>query len=202
MAQSTTRSGTDTTYTRTHLDTTYTTTDEGGSTSPVKFGIGGGLAVPLGTLNSQDKLGWHGQAYVRFRPSGSPIGFQVDGNYAQLKLEPGIPGFPGKTQIIDGTADIVFTIPTSTETVVKPYLLGGAGIYRLEINPDDESLRNRHVTKFGLNGGAGLDFGNGPVTFFAEGRFHNIFSGTLDNIGGTSNASLILATIGVQFGGQ
>jgi hypothetical protein len=168
------------------------------SASVVKFGLGGGLAIPLGTFDDANKLGWQGMALVRFRPAGSPVGFQVDGNYMQMKFE-GSPSV-GKTQIIDGTANIVFTIPTSDETRFKPYLIGGAGIYNIKANPDVGPSAS--VTKFGLNGGVGFDIGSGPAIFFAEGRFHNVFSGTINNIGGTSSASLIPVTIGVKFGGQ
>ncbi|HET7601323.1 MAG TPA: outer membrane beta-barrel protein [Gemmatimonadales bacterium] len=172
------------------------------SSSPVKFGIGGGLAIPISHFKDQNKLGWQGQAFVRFRPGRSPVGFQVDGNYMQLPYSDSfvrITG-PGKRQIISGTADIVFAIPTSDETRFKPYILGGAGIYYVKNNND--TGRDPHVTKFGLNGGVGFDVGAGPVVFFAEGRFHNLFTGTLDDIGSTSDLSLIPVTVGIKFGGQ
>lgn len=167
------------------------------SGSAMQFGLGGGLAIPIGTFHDGNKLGWQGTALLRFRPSRSPVGFQVDGNFMQMKFKS--PG-AGKTQVIDGTANIVFTIPTSEETTFKPYILGGAGIYNVKANPDIGATRS--VTKFGLNGGLGFDIGSGPAVFFMEGRFHNVFSGTLNNIGGTSDASLIPVSIGIKFGGQ
>jgi hypothetical protein len=167
------------------------------SGSAVQFGLGGGLAIPIGTFHDRNKLGWQGMALVRFRPSSSPVGFQVDGNYMQMKFKSPA---AGKTEVIDGTANIVFTIPTSAETTFKPYILGGAGIYNVKNKPDVGVSRS--VTKFGLNGGLGFDIGSGSAVFFMEGRFHNVFSGTLDNIGGTSDASLIPVTIGIKFGGQ
>ncbi len=179
-------------------DTTSTSTSSSTSEPSVRFGIGGGLAIPLGDFKSGNKLGWQGEALVQFRPSGSPVGFQVDGNFMQLNFK-GSPSL-GKTQIIDGTANIVFTIPTSEETSFKPYILGGAGIYNLKSKPN--GLSSSSVTKFGLNGGVGFDVGVGPAILFMEGRFHNVFSGTINNIGGTSSASLIPVTVGVKFGGQ
>jgi hypothetical protein len=177
--------------------------------SPVKFGIGGGLAVPLGTFDDNDKLGWQGQALITFRPSGSPVGFRVDGNYMQMKWEPGYSAFiggasagAGKTQVIAGSANIVFTFPTSEETRFKPYILGGAGVYNIRENPDATGVPTGSVTKFGINGGAGFDIGAGGAVLFVEGRFHNVFSGTINNIGGTSSASLIPITVGIKFGGQ
>jgi len=168
------------------------------SQSVVKFGLGGGVATPVGSFNDGSKLGWEGMALLTFRPWDSPVGFQVDGNFMQMSFQ----GGGGKTQVIDGTANIVFTIPTSAETAFKPYLIGGAGIYNVKANSDAASVPTRSVTKFGLNAGAGFDIGRGPAIFFVEGRFHNVFSGTLDNIGGTSSASLIPITLGIKFGGQ
>ncbi len=180
-----------------------------GAQSPVKFGLGGGLAIPLGTFDDNDKLGWQGEALVTFRPPRSPVGFRIDGQYMQMKWESGyragITGATtgqGKTQVIIGTGNIVFTIPTSEETRFKPYVLGGAGVYNLRENPDAPAVSTRSVTKFGINGGVGFDIGAGGGVFFVEGRFHNVFSGTINNIGGTSDASLIPITIGFKVGGQ
>jgi hypothetical protein len=161
--------------------------------SAVRFGLGGGIVVPVSRLGDFFKVGWQGQAAVIIRPQRFPVGFQIDGNFMQMKSKP-----PADTtfQVIDGTANIVFTIPTSAATTFKPYILGGAGVYNIKNKPGDTR------TKFGLNGGVGFDVGNGPVVFFAEGRFHNIFSGRINDIGHPSNASFIPVTIGVKFGGQ
>jgi hypothetical protein len=161
--------------------------------SAVRFGLGGGVVVPLSRLKDFFKVGWQGEAAVTIRPARFPVGFQIDGNFMQMKSKA-----PADTtlQIIDGTANIVFTIPTSAATTFKPYILGGAGVYAVKNKPGDTR------TKFGLNGGVGFDIGNGPVVFFAEGRFHNIFSGRINDIGHPSNASFIPVTVGVRFGGQ
>jgi hypothetical protein len=177
--------------------TTYRSSSSTSSASPVKFGLGGGVAIPLGDFKRGNKVGWLGTGMVVFRPSGSPVGFQVDGSYMQMKFKS--PG-AGKTEVIDGTANIVFTIPTSDATTFKPYILGGAGIYNIKGKPDVGASSS--VTKFGINGGLGFEIGRGPAVFFMEGRFHNVFSGTIDNIGGTSSASLITDIIGIKFGGQ
>jgi len=178
--------------------TSYRSSSSSSSQSVVKFGLGGGVATPVGTFNDGSKLGWQGMAAITFRPWESPVGFQIDGNFMQMSFQ----GGGGKTQVIDGTANLVFTIPTSEETAFKPYLIGGAGVYNVKANPDAAGVPNRSVTKFGINGGAGFDIGRGPAVFFVEGRFHNVFSGTINNIGGTSSASLIPVTIGIRFGGQ
>ena len=68
--------------------------------TPVKFGLGGGVTIPSGSTSNGLKTGWHGMGLIQFKPATSPVGFQVDGAYQQLKFD----GGGGKDQIIDGTA--------------------------------------------------------------------------------------------------
>jgi opacity protein-like surface antigen len=169
--------------------------------SPVQFGIGGGAAIPIGDLSDQNKIGWQGMALVRFKPGSSPIGFQIDGNYQRMTFEDGFFAGAGRTRIINGTANLVFTFPTSDEARFRPYLIGGAGIYNVDRDAEASDNFDFETTKFGLNGGVGFEFGAGAAAVFLEGRFHNIFEGTLDDIGGTSGASIIPITLGVKIGG-
>jgi opacity protein-like surface antigen len=170
--------------------------------SPVQFGIGGGVAVPIGDLDA-NKVGWQGMALIRFRPGSSPLGLQIDGNYQRLTFKEGFFGGDGRTRIIHGTANLVFTFPTSEQSRFTPYLIGGAGIYNVNRDASNSNDFDFETTKFGLNGGVGFDIGAGSgVAVFVEGRFHNIFDGTLDDIGGTSNASVIPITVGLKFGGN
>ncbi|HEU4588007.1 MAG TPA: hypothetical protein VFS11_05150, partial [Gemmatimonadales bacterium] len=82
--------------------TSYSSASTSNPQSVVKFGLGGGLATPVGTFNDGNKLGWQGMALIRFRPGESPVGFQIDGNFMQMSFQ----GGTGKTQVIDGTADL------------------------------------------------------------------------------------------------
>lgn len=159
---------------------------------PVKFGLGGGATIPLGSTSDAFKTGWHGLALVQFKPAASPVGFQIDGMYQQLKAKTGLPS--GKEQLINGTANVVFTFPTSAETKIRPYLIGGGGIYNAKFKPTTGSSTGS-VTKFGLNAGAGFDFALSGATIFAEGRFHDVFTTG-------SNLKIIPITVGVKFGGK
>lgn len=80
------------------------------------------------------------------------MGFRIDGRFMQMKWESGYRAGitaattgQGKTQVILGTGNIVFTIPTSEETRFKPYVLGGAGVYNLRENPDASGVSTRSV---------------------------------------------------------
>jgi hypothetical protein len=89
----------------------------------------------------------------------------------------------------------VYKFKTSEETKFRPYLIGGAGVYNLDVKGDDVPPGVESVTKFGLNGGAGFDFKAGAAGIFVEGRFHNVFTEG-------SNTNFIPLTVGVRFGGS
>ncbi|HET7601321.1 MAG TPA: outer membrane beta-barrel protein [Gemmatimonadales bacterium] len=158
---------------------------------PIQFGIGGGVTIPGGSTSDFLKTGWNAQALVRFRPAASPVGFQIDGMYQELKFDPS----GGKDQIISGTGNLVYSFPVSAETQFRPYIIAGGGIYNINPKPDvgpDISSQ----TKFGINAGAGFDINVSRVTVYAEGRFHNVF------ISNGDDAKLIPITVGLKFGGR
>ena len=144
--------------------------------SGIAVGIGGGVSIPTGSPLSDDvKTGWNGTAALQFKPATSPVGFQVDGMYQQLKAKSAALALGlDKDEIWSGTGDIVFWFPVAKETKVRPYILGGGGVYNLKNKFRDGTSAS--VTKFGINAGAGFDFDlQDRVGIFLEGRFHNVF---------------------------
>ena len=65
-----------------------------------------------------------------------------------------------------GSGNVVYNFAVAEETRIRPYVIGGAGIYA------------DGGTDFGINAGAGANFplGNTPARLFAEARFHAIFA--------------------------
>jgi opacity protein-like surface antigen len=164
--------------------------------TPVTFGVGGGLAVPMSNFKDAFKLGWDGTAMVSFAPPNVPVGFRVDGTYMQNvpKAAARINGGFDKAQTIFGTADVVFAFNADPGTMVHPYLLGGVGAYNQKYKLANGTSFSK--TKLGVNAGAGLNFASSSgVGFFAEARFHNIFVS-----GG--NVSFIPINVGIHFGGR
>jgi Outer membrane protein beta-barrel domain len=162
------------------------------------FSLGGGLGVPLGDFDDVAELGWHGTAAVTFVPSGWPVGIQVDGAYQQYSLEDGSFPIDGvKDQIIQGTANLVYTFNTSQESTFRPYLIGGGGVYNSKLTGADDpgDLLPDGETDFGVNAGAGFNFGAGSASLFIEGRFHSIFTEG-------SSTQFIPITLGIRFGGS
>ncbi len=155
-----------------------------------QFSLGGGLGIPLGTFDDLVKIGWHGIAAVSFVPRTSAVGIQVDGSFSQFSDES---PFDIKSQVIYGTANAVYKFQSSEDSSFRPYLLGGVGVYNSKATGND--ALEGSTTKFGINAGAGFDFGAGGTSLFVEGRFHDVFTDG-------DNVTFIPITLGIRFGGS
>jgi hypothetical protein len=161
-----------------------------------EFALGGGVGLPLGSFDDAAKTGWHGLAAVSFVPNGWPVGIQIDGQYQQYK-------FDGSTSLKDrfliGTGNLVFKFKSSEESKVRPYLIGGGGVYNIKATGTNDLGTlvdtENSLTKFGLNAGAGFDFKAGGAGLFIEGRFHDVFTEGED-------VKFIPITVGIRFGGS
>jgi opacity protein-like surface antigen len=159
----------------------------------MSFGLGGGIVVPTGTLSDGNSTGYSGSALVRVQPPASPVGFQVDAFYTRFGLD----GVDGHSRMIGGTANAVFAFPGAS--MARPYLIGGLGLYNGKTTIDGLGSSDSQ-TKFGINAGAGFDFGLGKAKLFAEGRFHAIMKGVTDGTtGDEKTAYMIPLTVGLRF---
>lgn len=167
-----------------------------------QFGERRGVDVAGGT-----NAGFTVAGAVRIRPVNSPVSLRVEVQYARFGLDPQdrieLGGeapviADGHASILDGTANALLALPAASR--VHPYLIGGVGAYRLSSDigytyVGGHALLNGapspSQTKFGLNGGAGLDFSIGALHSFVEARFHSVF------IQGR-NVNFIPITLGVK----
>ncbi|MEO6056968.1 MAG: outer membrane beta-barrel protein [Gemmatimonadales bacterium] len=158
----------------------------------VSVGLGGGIVVPTGDLANGTSTGYSGTAQLRAKPPASPLGFQVDAFYTRF----GFDGIDGHSRMIGGTANAVYAFPSAS--AARPYLIGGAGLYNSKASIDGLGSSDA-ATKFGLNAGAGFDFGFGKAQLFAEGRFHTILKAVPDVNGNEKAGYMIPLTVGVRF---
>lgn len=169
--------------------------------TPVTFGVGGGVNLPLSNFNDQAKLGFQGTGLVEFAPANLPVGFRVDGTYQQNNWKDEFGA--GKTQLIYGTVDVVYNFQTAESSRIHPYLIAGGGVYNGKGKTDVEGDAEESSTKFGVNGGAGFNVAAGAATVFLEARFHNVFSAGVDfDTGDETSLNFVPITIGVKFGGK
>jgi hypothetical protein len=99
-------------------------------------------------------------------------------------------------------ANVVYAFPTRT-LLVRPYLIGGVGYYRLRTRVEarlagqTERFDSGPSNEFGVNGGVGLDVPLGALTVFGEARYHRLFT---DDATSTSPATTLLPLrVGIRF---
>jgi outer membrane protein with beta-barrel domain len=164
----------------------------------LRFAIGGGATLPTGTFDDVAGTGWHGMGAIGFQPADFPVGFQVDGMYSRFGFD--AENIDADWEMIQGTADAVFKFSSSEESKFHPYLIGGIGGYHVKAVGNDAEGADSE-TDFGVNAGAGFDFGLGNLSAFLEARFHAVFSGTTDpETLEDATASFVPITIGIRFG--
>jgi opacity protein-like surface antigen len=162
-----------------------------------EFSLGGGATIPLGNFGDVAKTGWNGLVGVSFTPPTLPLGFQVDGMYQRLGVDGGGLDLDATNQIIQGTANAIYKFKTAETSPVRPYLIGGVGVYNFKTVGDDADLfgDGDSSTDFGINLGAGFDFKLSSIGAFVEGRFHDVFTDG-------ENVRFLPITVGIRLGGS
>ena len=158
------------------------------SAQGVRFGIGGGLLMPLGTYKDFDKMGWVVGGDATYWLLGAPVGIRADVQYSQTSEKSGVGAHT--TKIIGGLAEVVYGLGKKADGV-RPYILGGLGYYNVKVSASGASASE---SKVGFGGGAGLAFKLGPsgARFFVEGKYVSVSTS-----GGSTNFIPIRA--GIRF---
>ena len=168
------------------------------TTPAIGFGIIGGATFPVGDYGDAAATGFNVGGFVDFGRRLGPFGIRADVLYHgfgdQDLIETSGPGtsidLSNKYSMVTGTLNGVFGIPLENSPV-RPYLTAGVGAYYIKNSPrcvtDSTTCTSfirdfgdDNTTKFGINGGAGIEFGLGGAAAFLEARFHNVFQGTPD----------------------
>lgn len=161
------------------------------SAQGVRFGIGGGLLMPMSDYKNGDKSGFLAGVDGTYWLAGQQIGIRLDATYSQTSEKSGVPAH--KTKMIGGMAEIVYAFMTPADQI-RPYILGGVGMFNVKLSATGADTS---VTKVGFGGGAGIAFkvGSGSTRIFVEGRYTSVkaFDVTLPFIG---------IKAGVRFGGK
>jgi hypothetical protein len=136
------------------------------------LGIGGGAAIPVGKLSNTQVTGFNGIIALALGAPDLPIGVRFDGIYNNFSRKNVISAQGSATntygfRIAGIIANVVYAFPG---TSVKSYIVGGGGLYNTKLDVAGSKSEN-HA---GLNAGAGLTFGLGPIASFIESRYHFI----------------------------
>ena len=156
---------------------------------PMTFGVSGGLSMPVGDLGDGVKSGFNAGAHLAFKPATFPFGVRVEGQFNRFAYEA---TSDANLQIISGTANAVFGVPAAS-SAFRPYVIGGIGVYNAKSSVETAvGDASNSDTNFGLNAGAGIEFGLSGLATFVEARFNSIFSEG-------SKSNFIPITFGIKF---
>ncbi len=173
--------------------------------NPFSFGVAGGLAVPTSSLSSNLNAGYTVAGFVDFHPVPGPLTVRLEGGYDRFQTKDsqtyatvnGVDyGQDGNTHFIRGNANLLLRLPTTGG--VRPYLTGGVGIYGIgggytyTGDGGTATFNDQTLTKFGINGGIGIEVPLTGITVFGEVRAHGV------QTDGTP-VTYIPITVGIRF---
>jgi hypothetical protein len=146
--------------------------DSAAAQNSYAIGLGGGLAIPVGRLKDAQTSGFNGLVSLALGVAELPIGVRIDGIYNQFPRSGNTSPASGASNTYSFRAsgilgNLIFAFPgTST----KGYAIAGGGLYYTKLDlAGAKSERDP-----GLNAGAGVTFGLGPIASFVEARYHFI----------------------------
>lgn len=151
----------------------------------INFGVGGGLTIPTSDFGDIAKTGWHGIANIGFN---TPAGFGVRGDFYYGQNDGDVGGLD-KVKLAGGLGNLVYSFQGAGP--VRPYVIGGAGVFKVEAEAGNLSDSE---TKFAWAGGAGVKFKAGTdANIFVEGRYVSVSTSG-------EKTNFIPVTVGVSFG--
>jgi opacity protein-like surface antigen len=161
---------------------------------PVKFGFGGGMSVPISDAKTAFKNGIHGKGMVMWSPPVLPLALRGSVGYSRFDLKSLAPGVDGTGSILSGLANVSYGFPVGP---VKPYIIAGVGAFNMKATVAGASGPSE--TKFGVDGGAGVEFKLGGISAFIEGKVENIFTDQGVSSALASKTLIVPVTFGIFF---
>lgn len=154
----------------------------------IRFGLGGGVTIPVRSHADLVKMGWLGNASLTYYPAASTsLGLRLDALYGRSNLK----SITGRQEYLGGLANLVFQFG-SRRTPNRFYVFGGGGYMRTRsTGPGFGESRETSPT---IDAGAGFSFGAKGVALYAEARYVNIYTTG-------QKPQLIPLTAGFTFGG-
>ena len=164
----------------------------------ISFGIGGGVSVPVASVRQRFKTGFNGQALMQYDFAEAPFALRAEFSYQSFDLQGPALKLAGATS---GTGTLLAGVGTLKAYLsrghVRPYLLAGAGLYTVKIEPDGAGMATRSNARLGVNGGGGFMFTFGSLSLYTESRFEHLFVDRAAD--GVDSIEIVPLTCGVLF---
>ena len=149
------------------------------------LGAGGTFRGTLPNGTAYNGLGYNLVAGLSLAVPVVPISLRLEGMYNSFSTLLNL----NQTRIYSATANGVYTF--GLIPIIHPYLVGGGGYYHMtaqafnpQATPGNPADIQYLMNGFGVNGGLGVRSGFGMFGFFAEWRYHYVFSSAQHTPGG------------------
>jgi hypothetical protein len=147
------------------------------------IGVGGGASVPTGNFDNGFKTGWNITVPIGWQSSESPWGVRIDGSYDRATGRTFGGTSLSDASIWSGTLDLTLLLPFGNGGTGL-YFMGGGGVHHFAYGNSFNSstpvpytgTTSGSQTKFGVNGGVGLNFSLGAASMFVESRYISVFT--------------------------
>jgi opacity protein-like surface antigen len=178
-----------------------------GPINPIGFGVSAGAAVPTGDFGDGVNTGYSVDGIVTLRLPASPISFRGEVGYTRFGFKDGfleddeVGDVSGNLRFLSGVANVVLGVPAGPTAVVRPYLIGGVGIYnsRASFSGEGITVNSNSQNNLGFNGGAGIEIPLSGITGLGEVRFVSVRTkGDGDDDLGV-NANHVAIRFGIRF---
>jgi hypothetical protein len=174
----------------------------------IGLGLAAGSNLPTSDYADAAKTGLVLNGFLELR-TASPLGLRASLFWSRSDIDnplireidgvslPEAPDYDvtGEVDLIGASADVTLG---ASSGVFRPYVVGGAGVYRRRVSQDVEGaieefrdLRTSD-THFGWNGGVGVRLAFGGVGLFAEARYYSVSTTP-------ARTNFIPVTIGLAF---
>jgi hypothetical protein len=162
----------------------------------LSFGAALGPTLTNGEMLKDFDMGYHATGILGISLPALPVGLRIEGMFNEFAAKPvGTAPSAGKIRILSATGNATLGVPGMV--VLSPYLIGGIGMYKTQMNPTT-GPKPESSTDFGINIGAGIKFGLAGFSAFTEARWHTNM-GNEENGVKTQGARFIPISFGVTF---
>jgi Outer membrane protein beta-barrel domain len=146
------------------------------SAQAVLLEVGGGASVPLMETGRTLGIGPQGVVGLVLIPQSIPLGLELSARLGRISGSTTNGTAAPDLRVGDVSANVIYRMKWSLRAAVRPWVLGGAGLYELKATGDAAPADADPVRKPGLDGGAGIAVPLGNLELWTDARFHLVFT--------------------------
>ena len=154
------------------------------SSNPFQIGGAAGIAFPVSDLGNITNTGYNVTLALGYKPQYMPLGVRVEAAYNQF----GFQGGGGNVNIPAFTGNLVYTLPGVS---FSPYAIGGAGLYRTNVDITGGGSAGENHFGFNVGGGVKIPLSSSFETF-VEARYNRV------TVNG-GNLAFVPVTVGIMW---